>query len=505
MRFAAVVKINEDNSVGVPEALRRAVGFENDSKVYFQLVESKFYQRVDKKADEITELWCFVSSVDPEFWIYREPGIEDKPRLFDVELRLGNERGSLATATEILRDNGISIVMGESHTYLCQVRAQAHLILWFENFEGDVDDLNKVFEDAIKNNEELRKSIKPVKTSADRETWVEGGPSKLTNYAFKKVFAPGTAGRSGEDNPIFLPREQRWSDVDEGRVIIPEDIIKNINKMFQLPNKQFKSVAGSSYVIMEADSQIKALKLTFPSPDSRIVTIQFLTFDRPGSVAAIGRMLSDKQVNLLQTWIKSLSFRQEGSWTVIADVKGTGYEKIFPEPALAEEIKKDMHIVVPNADEIIKDVKVQFHPPLPATMEHPFRILIDLETKIRILIEKELRKKYGSDWWEKGVPQEVIGRAMDRKERELRQFIAERRDIEYLDFVDYMKVISENWKSVFKGIFPSKNWINTRLSELIPIRNKTMHATPLNNNELKRLDLDYNEIYSLIHNRIGTA
>jgi hypothetical protein len=237
MRYAAVANINEDRSVRVPEALRTLVGFESGSKVYFQLVESTFYEK--DKVDETKELWCFVASVDPDYW----------SRLFDVELRFGNERGSLATATKILADLGISIVMGESHTYLCQVRAQAHLTLWFEKFRGDVDDLNKVFEEAIKKDKDLRAFIKPVITTADRETWVIGSPSRLTNYAFRKVFAHGIAGKPGEDNPIILSHKQRWATVHKSQVIVPNAITQRLDETFGLPNNQYKSVAGSSFVI----------------------------------------------------------------------------------------------------------------------------------------------------------------------------------------------------------------------------------------------------------------
>jgi len=449
---------------------------------------------VTGQAKENKELWCFVASVDPDYW----------SRLFDVELRLGNERGSLATATRILSEKGISIVVGESHTYLCQVRAEAHLTLWFAKFQGDVDDLNKVFEDAVKQDKDLRKKIKPVVTTADRETWVVGKPSELTNYAFKKVFAPGTAGKPGEDNPIPLAHKERWATVREGKVTIPKAIIKQLNTSFSLPNKQFKSILGTSYIIMEADSDTKALKLTFPPPDARIVTVEFLTYDQPGSIAAIGKMLAeDVKINLLQTKTKSLSFAEEAVWAIIADVKNSEYEKLFPESALAEQMKKDIKRFIKDSDTIVKDIKVLFHPTMPESLDAPFSMLLELETKLRTRLERELSREFGSDWWKECIPQDVILTVSERKASEIRQFMEPRRNIEYLDFSDYIKIIAkgQNWEKVFKRIFPNKDSITTKLSELIPIRNKIAHATQLNEDEFQKLHLFCKEINKLLEKK----
>lgn len=492
MKYAAVLKIGVNGSILIPETLRTVAGIENGSTVYFQLVESSFYQK-DKGTNnivEMRELWCFVATIDPECW----------NRLFDVEMSLGDELGSLAKVTEILAKNRISLVSGDCHTYLWQVRASAYLTLWFETFSGDIDDLNEVFEDAIKMDPSLRRFIKPIGIIADREIWITGSPSKLTNYVFSKAFAPGTAGKPGEDVPVALPRRQRYTTILNNQVIIPEAVIERVDRIFGLPNERYNSVAGSSYVVTEADSETKTLRLTFLPPEVHLVTIEFLTSDRPSSTAAIVKVLSDKQVKLLQMRARPLSFREEGLLTVVADIQDTKYDKIFPDASVVQKIMNDIRSSVPDADEIIKQVRIYFHPTIPKTMEVPFRMLSDLETKLQFLIGKELHKAFGPDWWEKCVPQDVALKAKERRASELRQFIEPKRDIEYLDLADYVKIITnkKNWRITFKDVIPDKEWFKTKLSEIIPIRNKTMHATQITDGEFQKLKLFYNEVSKLI-------
>lgn len=495
MKYAAVSAIGMNGSILVPRPLRIIAGLENGSTVYFQLVESSFYQITEAVNNivEMRELWCFVASIDPDCW----------NRLFNVEMRLGDELGSLAKVTEILVENGISLVSGDFHTCLRQVRASAYLTLWFEKFSGGIDDLNRVFEEAIRKDSSLRRFIKPIGMTADREIWIQGSPSKLTNYVFSREFAPGIAGKPGKDVPLALPLRQRFSTILNERVIIPEAVIERVDKIFGLPNERYNSIAGSSYVVMEANSETKSLALTFLPPEAHLVTIEFLTSDRPDSISAIVKVLSNEGVRLIQMRARPLSFREEGLLTIVADIKDTKYKKIFPHASVVQKMMKDIRARIPDADKIVKQVRIRLYPTTPKTAEVPFLMLSGLEAKIRFIIEKELHEAFGPDWFKKCVPQDVALKVKERKASELRQFIEPRHDIEYLDFADHIKIITnkKNWLMAFRDIFPDKGWLKTRLSVLISIRNKIIHAPEqITDSEFQKLKLFHKEISNVTDN-----
>ncbi len=77
--------------------------------------------------------------------------------------------------------------------------------------------------------------------------------------------------------------------------------------------------------------------------------------------------------------------------------------------------------------------------------------------------------------------------------------------MEYLDFSDYVKVITkkQNWERVFRTIFLDAKAIEARISELALIRNKAMHATQITDSEFRKLKSAYDEISEVIDREIG--
>ena len=146
-----------------------------------------------------------------------------------------------------------------------------------------------------------------------------------------------------------------------------------------------------------------------------------------------------------------------------------------------------------------------------------YTMMVKLESSLRMLI----LRKFGEDetiWWEekidKGIRDDIIKKKKDELPSE-RKF----RDVEYLDFADYLQVIVEstlpkgtkstNWDE-FKDVFgiygndeSSKHTLWSRLDELRTMRNVIMHRPPLGKQEEKKFRIYYGEIVEAIHKKAG--
>ena len=146
-----------------------------------------------------------------------------------------------------------------------------------------------------------------------------------------------------------------------------------------------------------------------------------------------------------------------------------------------------------------------------------YTMMVKLESSLRRLI----LRKFGKDetiWWEekidKGIRDDIIKKKKDELPSE-RKF----RDVEYLDFADYLQVIVEstlpkgtkstNWDE-FKDVFgiygndeSDKRWLGSRLDELKTMRNVIMHRPPLGKQEEKKFRIYYGEIVEAIRKKEG--
>jgi hypothetical protein len=125
-----------------------------------------------------------------------------------------------------------------------------------------------------------------------------------------------------------------------------------------------------------------------------------------------------------------------------------------------------------------------------------------LENKLRSCIETQLSKKY-PNWWIEHIPNDVRGRAEERKTRNETLWPWSNKSdelIHYIDFNDYIKIITrrDNWREVFIKIFDDKDLIRAKLKELDPIRNAIAHTRPLSSTDRMRLKLHTSDIISCI-------
>jgi len=104
------------------------------------------------------------------------------------------------------------------------------------------------------------------------------------------------------------------------------------------------------------------------------------------------------------------------------------------------------------------------------------------ESELRHFIKRELTKKYPDSWLEKGVPKDVRENWNNRKEDEVKEGLEpEAEIINYADFGDYKKIITHNWKEVFRFCFKEEETLKVRLSDLNRLgRRPVMHIRSIN-------------------------
>lgn len=80
-----------------------------------------------------------------------------------------------------------------------------------------------------------------------------------------------------------------------------------------------------------------------------------------------------------------------------------------------------------------------------------------------------------------------------KKEEKVKKYLPFRgeNDLYYLDFKELKHIITKWWNKIFKNIFPSQDWINTRIDELYHLRCRVAH----NSSVLTINDLDITKTY----------
>jgi len=131
-------------------------------------------------------------------------------------------------------------------------------------------------------------------------------------------------------------------------------------------------------------------------------------------------------------------------------------------------------------------------------MKNAYSLLYRIENELRTFIERELRERYGDEWWEKGVPLNVRENAERNAARDEQAFRFSL--IYFTEFGDLKRIImrEENWHGIFKEYFKTLEGIVSRLGELEVIRHRIAHTRLLSNDDYAKLELFYREIKKMI-------
>ena len=113
-----------------------------------------------------------------------------------------------------------------------------------------------------------------------------------------------------------------------------------------------------------------------------------------------------------------------------------------------------------------------------------------LENSIRRLIAETLKEKYGPNWWQDKIPEDVQKEVRDNQEREKDSVISLRSDdpLSYVTFGELIKIFEANWND-FSAMIRSKKAMKQILSQLNMLRSIIAHSCELNDDEIIRFEL----------------
>jgi ACT domain-containing protein len=491
MEATDICPIKENRSIEIPLELRHISGFRNEFTLYFLSVKSEYYSRIDLSRNiKRTELKVVISPIDPEAW----------GRVYRLEFLISDDPGSLSTLLELLSTEGVVILGASIRPYLTGERARCALSVWFKEFIGTIDDLNKHIAELVKQNPSLRGRMKPISIFDTHETWVYGTPLSLQKYAYPREFAPGISGKPGSDFPLYLPSAQRATTMRDGCITIPQSIIDRVDEQFGLPSDRYRSVAGDGCVLATANSINETLTLRFYHPHAKIVKMQFHVKNKPGTIANISRFLSDRNVRILEAKVTTPIFSQYSTFQIIADFADTFYRGFSPN-WFASAMLKDLTTKNLNLNfySTRRPVEVlAFFGQPDEVLGRSYEIVKDLEDTLRKFIENQLREKYETAWWELGIPSVVKQEVEERRRGELKKY--REQSMAYVGFSDYIDIITkkDNWKAIFKKVFQDKHNVITALKNLVPIHNKIVHSVSISQDEYDKLQQLANDFHKVI-------
>ena len=110
-----------------------------------------------------------------------------------------------------------------------------------------------------------------------------------------------------------------------------------------------------------------------------------------------------------------------------------------------------------------------------------WRLLTELEQRLRHIVEKTLTELVGSNWIKQRVSQSVRQRWEERQENDRIAGRPVYATIQYADFMDLADVVGQtnNWDDVFQPIFQNREDFTVSLRRLHPVRKSIAHSRPL--------------------------
>ena len=133
-----------------------------------------------------------------------------------------------------------------------------------------------------------------------------------------------------------------------------------------------------------------------------------------------------------------------------------------------------------------------------------WKMLTELERRLRHVVEEELTKLDGPHWIKRRVPQSMRLRWKDRQEEDRTAGRPVYTDIQYSDFMDIADIVgrSNNWREAFQPIFSNKEDFITSFRRLHPVRNAIAHGRPLGRADVLTLAAEAARIFGVLGIRV---
>ena len=120
------------------------------------------------------------------------------------------------------------------------------------------------------------------------------------------------------------------------------------------------------------------------------------------------------------------------------------------------------------------------------------------EYQLRDFISWRMRVRFGPEWIDLRIPEDMKTQWHERQSHD--KGTVKWPLIAYADFTDYVTIITkrDNWRDLFKEIFPTKDSVQESFQRLYPIRLATMHARPITQNDEVYLYVETKRILSVV-------
>jgi len=132
-------------------------------------------------------------------------------------------------------------------------------------------------------------------------------------------------------------------------------------------------------------------------------------------------------------------------------------------------------------------------------MSKHYEIFYCLERSIRNLVVQLMKEKYGENWWEDKVKEEIRKSVETNIKREADSGFTERSElkIDYTTFGELTQIVQENWDA-FSNLFRNPRAFSKIMGSLNQLRSPIAHCCPLAEDEVVRLNLAVKDWFRLM-------
>ena len=129
-----------------------------------------------------------------------------------------------------------------------------------------------------------------------------------------------------------------------------------------------------------------------------------------------------------------------------------------------------------------------------------YKLLFRIENGLRSFIEQTLGAEFGPKWWKQQIPGDIREQCEDHQKEEREKRWLDYQTVHpicysYLDDLKKTIVRGDNWDKVFAQYFGQvKIIVESKLTELEPLRNKIAHNRPVTEMEVQKLALVWREL-----------
>jgi len=132
-------------------------------------------------------------------------------------------------------------------------------------------------------------------------------------------------------------------------------------------------------------------------------------------------------------------------------------------------------------------------------MAKHYEVFYCLETSIRSLVLQLMKEKYGDNWWDTRVKEEIRKNADNNIKREAESGFTQRSEIkiDYTTFGELTEIVQASWEA-FENLFRNQRAFSKIMSSLNQLRGPIAHCCPLAEDEVVRLNLAVKDWFRLM-------